>query len=277
MVLLGMPALLSLLVLVHSCSDGGGHMRHVYAATQPVAAYRLDGGMALPDPAVTPGAFDPEIEADLSGASFVVNGIEKNICAPNFSAKAIRKKISNFAGLKKKACEEYGIEKCDGSVEGDHLISIELGGCPDCLTNIWPEPMAEARIKDHQLEDVLPRLICSGKIGLAEAQKCISENWVACSDQLKNPDETPDGSSGRSGTRNRPLAEAQGGLREGRGDVFPRPRFVGRVPQGWKREIPASYRPVLPAIQTPVLGFWSLGSGFGVVLGSGTASGRVVR
>ena len=33
-------------------------------------------------------------------------------------------------------------------VEYDHLISLELGGSNDA-TNLWPEPIAEAHIKDR--------------------------------------------------------------------------------------------------------------------------------
>jgi hypothetical protein len=182
--LFGLPVILSLVVVLRSCG-GGGHMRPVFAAEKPAAMYRTDGGMALPDPAITPGAVDPEIEADTSGASYVVNGIEKNICAPHFSATAIRKTIKNFPKLKRTACEAYGVAKCDGSVEGDHLISIEIGGCPNCQENIWPQPMSEARIKDHRVEDVLPKLICGGTISLADAQKCIATDWVACEDKLR--------------------------------------------------------------------------------------------
>jgi hypothetical protein len=45
--------------------------------------------------------------------------------------------------------------------------------------------MDEARIKDHQVEDVLPKLICAGKMTLAAAQKCMATDWVACADRLK--------------------------------------------------------------------------------------------
>jgi hypothetical protein len=155
------------------------------AGLDDIAQYGLKDGKALPDPDVTPGAINPDVEADLSKKSRVVNGLEMNICAPHFSATAIRKTIKNFPGLKKKACSEYGITKCDKSVEGDHLISIELGGCPDCLTNLWPQPMDEARIKDYQVEDVLPRLICAGKITLADARKCIAKDWVACAERVR--------------------------------------------------------------------------------------------
>jgi hypothetical protein len=182
------PVALCLVAVTRSCG-GGGHMRPVFAAAEPAARYGISGGMALPDPDVTPGAIDKEIEADPSGKSWVVNGIEKNICAPRFSAFAIRKTIKNFPKLKREACEEYGIAKCDGAVEGDHLISIELGGCADCLQNLWPQPMSEARIKDHRVEDALPKLICAGKISLAAAQKCVATDWVKCAEQINKLEE----------------------------------------------------------------------------------------
>ena len=149
------------------------------------ATYRLEGGMALPDRDVTPGAVDPAAVADLSGAPHLVNGIERNVCAKDFRTAPIRARIRNFAKLKRQACQEYAITKCNASVEGDHLISLEIGGCPDCLTNLWPQPMDEARVKDHQVEDVLPGLVCQGKMKLADAQQCIATDWIACEEQIK--------------------------------------------------------------------------------------------
>lgn len=151
------------------------------AGPQPSAHYGHGlNGYALPDVAATPGVADPHAVADTSGAPHMVAGVERNVCAKDFRTGPIRKGIRNFAGLKKKACAEYGVARCDKSVEGDHLISIEIGGCSDCLTNLWPQPMAEARIKDHQVEDVLPKMVCAGKMSLADAQQCIAKDWTAC-------------------------------------------------------------------------------------------------
>jgi hypothetical protein len=171
--------------LMRSCGDDGGYGRRVFAQTAPQAQYGLSGGMALPDASITPGVVDPEAVADITGKSHKSAGIERNICADDFRTGPIRAGIHNFAKLKREACAEYSVAKCDASVEGDHLISIEIGGCPDCLTNLWPQPMDEARIKDHQVEDVLPKLICAGKMTLGAAQKCMATDWVACADRLK--------------------------------------------------------------------------------------------
>lgn len=166
---------IGIVLAVRGGSGGAGHP--VYAAQAP---YGADGNFALPDKKLTPGAVDPLAVADLSGRPHRVKGIERNVCAKDFRTGPIRAGIRNFAGLKKKACAEYGTARCDKSVEGDHLISLEIGGCPDCLTNLWPQPMEEARVKDRQVEDRLPKLVCAGKLTLAEAQKCIAGDWVAC-------------------------------------------------------------------------------------------------
>lgn len=150
------------------------------AQRHPSASYRHDGAYVLPDAKVTPGAVDPRAIADLTGERHIVGGIERNICADDFRTKPIRATIRDFPKLKKEACAEYASPKCDRAVEGDHLISLELGGCPDCLANQWPQPMAQAKIKDHYVEDVLPNLVCAGKMTLKEAQGCIADDWVAC-------------------------------------------------------------------------------------------------
>lgn len=153
------------------------------------AHYRHHGQFALPDPVVTPGLFNPECVADTSKKPHMLSmrdlkgksiQVEGNICADDFVSSAIRATIHNFAGLKKQACAEYGVTNCDASVEGDHLGPIELCGVPDSLKNIWPQPMDQAKVKDHQVEDVLPRLVCEGKMTLREAQECVTGDWVAC-------------------------------------------------------------------------------------------------
>ncbi len=149
------------------------------------AHYGHDGKFALPDPKVTPGAINTACVADLSQKQHIVNGIEENICAKDFRTGPIRATIHNFAKMKRTACAAYGVKKCDGSVEGDHFKPIEVCGCPDCQTNIWPQPLKEARIKDHQVEDILPKLVCSGEMTLKQAQDCVATDWVKCAAKIK--------------------------------------------------------------------------------------------
>jgi hypothetical protein len=167
-------------------------LRAADEALQP-AHYRHDGEYALPDLRATPGVANPSCIADRSGKQHMVSveahgksvTLEENICAKDFRTGPIRATITNFAKLKREACDAYGVTKCDASVEGDHDMSIEICGKPDDVRNIWPQPMDQARVKDHQVEDQLPKLICAGKIGLADAQKCMTGDWVKCGQRIK--------------------------------------------------------------------------------------------
>ena len=135
----------------------------------------------LPDHKITPGVADPDAVADLTGKHHMVNGIERNLCADDFRTAPIRSTIVNFAGLKKKSCVEYGIAKCDGAYEGDHLISLENGGCKDCLANIQPQPIDAPGIVGFHTKDIVEnrthKLICSGKITLKQGQQGLAVDW----------------------------------------------------------------------------------------------------
>jgi hypothetical protein len=65
--------------------------------------------------------------------------------------------------------------------ELDYLITPQLGGAPDAR-NLWPQRYRErvwnAGVKD-QLEDLLPRLVCEGRVDLRTAQRDIAADWVA--------------------------------------------------------------------------------------------------
>jgi hypothetical protein len=135
----------------------------------------------LPDPEVTPGVSDPLAVADVSKSRHMVNGVERNICAVDFRTDPIRKTIVDFEKLKKETCTEYGVTACDASVEGDHLISIENGGCKDCLKNLWPQPEDAAGIVGFRTKDIVENrthdLICAGKITLEEGQRGLAVDW----------------------------------------------------------------------------------------------------
>jgi hypothetical protein len=50
----------------------------------------------------------------------------------------------------------------------DHLVPLEVGGAND-VTNLWPEPKADAEVKD-KLENQMHTAVCAGTISLADAQ-----------------------------------------------------------------------------------------------------------
>ena len=147
------------------------------------AHYRHSGTLALPDPTITPGTVNHDIEADLSKAPRLVNGIEVNICAKDFRTGPFRK---TTAVMKRQVCQEYGAADCPNPAKGeiDHLIPLEIGG-QDVIENLWWQPAPDYHVKDHQVEDQLPKLICAGKISLSDAQQCISQDWTACAKRIE--------------------------------------------------------------------------------------------
>ena len=65
--------------------------------------------------------------------------------------------------------------------ELDHVISLELGGPPDDVANLWPEPCtgdANAHQKDA-VETTLETEVCRGAVSLADAQRMIASDWLA--------------------------------------------------------------------------------------------------
>jgi hypothetical protein len=44
--------------------------------------------------------------------------------------------------------QTYGFTDASNHYELDHLISLQNGGCPDCVENLWPEAYGD---KDHPM------------------------------------------------------------------------------------------------------------------------------
>lgn len=72
----------------------------------------------------------------------------------------------------------YGDSGSPSDFEYDHLVSLELGGAANDPRNLWPEPGASPNPKDS-VENALHRLVCSGQMPLARAQKIIATGWIA--------------------------------------------------------------------------------------------------
>jgi hypothetical protein len=125
----------------------------------PAARYGATvDGFLLPNHRVTPGlVFTTDVH---------------KISVPGYATKA--RHLTNSE--KQAVAAAYGYTGPDAGVEYDHLISLELGGSND-LKNIWPQPIAQARVKDG-LEQYLHDQVVAGKIPLREAQHKIAANWV---------------------------------------------------------------------------------------------------
>ncbi|MGI9213350.1 MAG: hypothetical protein ACR2HF_12840 [Methylococcaceae bacterium] len=136
------------------------------------SAYSLAGD--LPDPAITPGATDPEVTAD---------NIQESICKqkPISWSQAHLPPASWLEDMEKQQIEQYHYsDTSPRHYHEDHLIPLSLGGHPTDIRNIWPQPLVakwSARRKDY-LEEVISRKVCKGEMTLNEAQDLFRTNWI---------------------------------------------------------------------------------------------------
>ena len=131
----------------------------------------------LPDKNCTPGSIDPRVTQE---------NIQTTICTSGYTA-TVRPSVSVTNKIKKERMMAYGDTDSMKNYELDHLISLELGGCPDCVSNLWPEPYNDtlgARVKD-KLENYLNKQVCDSQMTLKEAQFEISSDWVRYYDQMR--------------------------------------------------------------------------------------------
>ena len=124
----------------------------------------------LPDPRLTPGAINPTVTQSNIDSTICVRGYTRTVRPPF--------EISNQ--LKHQVMRSYRSTGTIHDYELDHLIPLELGGCPTCITNLWPQPWAPPGA--HQKDDVelyLHDRVCRHSITLAEAQRLISSDWYS--------------------------------------------------------------------------------------------------
>ena len=107
--------------------------------------------------------------------------IDKTICVPNYTAT-----VRAVTQAEKRAVLARDRKLTPGCCEVDHVLSLEIGGTNNPDKNLWAEPYAGeygARVKDA-VETALHRMVCKGEMPLAQAQKCIVSDWVACGKKI---------------------------------------------------------------------------------------------
>jgi hypothetical protein len=126
----------------------------------------------LPDPACTPGAIDPRVTPATATTT---------ICTSGYTA-TVRPPVTVTDRIKRDQMAAYGIEgQPPNSYELDHLISLELGGAPADVANLWPQPW-EGGTNAHQKDAVethLKQEVCRGAVALLDAQRMIATDWLA--------------------------------------------------------------------------------------------------
>ncbi len=143
----------------------------------PASGPNADRLPGEPDPTLTPGALNPAVTQATIGSTICVSGWTATIRPPT----------SYTTGLKIEQIAQYGYANTSTSAyEEDHLISLELGGAPTDVRNLWPEPYTislpdgrstGAHTKDG-FETKLKNEVCSGAVTLAAAQAEIGDHWV---------------------------------------------------------------------------------------------------
>jgi len=135
-----------------------------------------DPQAVLPDSICTPGAVNADVTQD---------NLYQTICKSGYT-KTIRPPVSYTNKLKVEQITEYGFTDTSlKDYEEDHLISLELGGDPNSVLNLWPEPHGSPNEKDT-VENYLNQQVCDGNIQLEQAQKEISGNWYAIYQQISH-------------------------------------------------------------------------------------------
>jgi len=144
------------------------------AAWAPALRTKTSGCVSqngLPDPACTPGAIDERVTIASAAAT---------ICISGYTA-TVRPRVAVTDRIKREQMAAYGLQGQQLSgYELDHLISLELGGAPEDVANLWPQPWAgdtNAHQKDA-VETHLKREVCRGAVSLADAQRMIATDWL---------------------------------------------------------------------------------------------------
>jgi len=144
-----------------------------------LSSVRHAGAAFLYPPKRTPGAIDPQVRD---------GNVHETICVPGYTTR-VRPPTSLTSRIKAERMREYDLGGEKSDYELDHVIPLELGGCPDCPENLWMEPYASpgAHEKDR-VENFLHREVCSDHLSLTSAQQMIVRDWYQVYLGLENRD-----------------------------------------------------------------------------------------
>jgi hypothetical protein len=121
---------------------------------------------------LTPGVTNPAVTQET---------IATTIAVPGFTA-TIRPPVAVTSKIKAIIMQRDGLTDPPSAYELDHAISLELGGSPDAIGNLWCEHYADAthdvgaKQKDR-VENWLHAQVIAGHMTLLEAQTAIVQDW----------------------------------------------------------------------------------------------------
>jgi hypothetical protein len=82
----------------------------------------------------------------------------------------VRPPVAFTQALKRRLFDSEHLSGSVSDYQLDHLLSLELGGSPRSLRNLWMQPEAQAHRDDH-MENDWRRDVCAGRLMLRAAQR----------------------------------------------------------------------------------------------------------
>lgn len=122
-------------------------------------------------PSSAPGAVNKQVTQANIKQTICVAGWSEKQRPPTFYTTPLKLNLLKQSGYADQKSRDY---------ELDHEISIENGGDPRDPINLWLQSYlgpCNAHVKD-KLENALHRLVCSGKITLAQDQAALRGDWT---------------------------------------------------------------------------------------------------
>lgn len=135
--------------------------------------FAVSGAFAgdLPNLSMTPGAINTDVTQLNIYQTICVHGYTKTIRPPAYFTNR----------LKKQQIRQYGYADTNPKdYEEDHLIALSIGGAPEDIRNLWPQPRNSewSAQKKNQLEFVLYKMVCENEIKLIDAQHAMASDWI---------------------------------------------------------------------------------------------------
>src|ERR1700680_4583457 len=128
--LLALLLLVGILWLIYRVGNSGSDTQTRTAEVPSQGQFRIGPESAYPDLRITPGAIDTRVTQDNLQSTICVSGYTKTVRPPSTATHRLKLQIM----------VAYGVNGSPSEYELDHFIPLELGGCADCVANLWPEP-----------------------------------------------------------------------------------------------------------------------------------------
>jgi hypothetical protein len=105
--------------------------------------------------------------------------IATTICVPGWTA-TVRPPVAFTNKIKKALMLQKHLDWATNyQYELDHIEPLALGGAPSDKNNLMLQPWSEAHVKDA-LESKYHKLVCDGKLTLAQGRACFLKDWHTC-------------------------------------------------------------------------------------------------